>query len=340
MAKLDVWSFEKAVRDAESKSMRRSILLGNGFSIDYDPKTFSYQSLAADAELRGLSVTKKQLFNAVGSQDFEVVVDRLRVAARLARTYGGTLEEARRLRKDARIVRNGLADVLAHRHPRDSLSLSEEEVQCARVFLHGFRDIYTLNYDMLLYWVINRPSARPSIACRDGFWPAEDGLEWSPKHIQRVHYLHGALHYFVEDKRLRKLRYTQHGPIVQEVKSRLRRDEFPLIVTEGSHPEKVKRIRRSSYLRTTLQRFGETQGALFIHGVSMSENDDHVFEKVEAAESKINALYIGIYGTKSGRHARAIMHRSEQMKERRKENGGSNLRIRFYDTATANVWRG
>ena len=330
--------FADAIGDASKRHQRSSVLLGNGFSIDFDP-LFSYVSLMKAAELPKLSVDKEALFAAVDSTIFEVVVERLRTAAWLELLYGGSEDRAERFREDALVVRKGLADVIAALHPNSSQTPSPDEMAHAREFLHPFDEVFTLNYDMLLYWVIMSDSRVPAIPRNDGFQRVGKTMKWEPQASQDVHFLHGALHLHREDGCLFKLNRKQHGPIIRAIRQRLRADKYPLIVTEGSCEEKAGYIRRNSYLRDAHRRFAECDGALFMHGVSISPNDDHIFEKIERPESRIEALYVGIHGGVGGATAESVFRRVEFMRHRRRENGGAKLRTRFYDSASAHVWR-
>jgi hypothetical protein len=340
-----VVTFAEAVADAEARFDDISVLLGNGFSIDYAPTVFAYESLADEAELPALSVDKDALFAALGSSNFEVVIDKLRAAATLQGLYGGETDLADALAADAVVVRNGLADVLMARHPASAGLLSDDEVLHARTFLSHFSRIFTLSYDLLLYWVVNRPTPGTRVPKADGFeWPSwkdNSVLIWKSKpnvSRQRVFFLHGALHYFVEERKVHKMSYG-NGPLVAGLRRRLTRGQYPLVVTEGTRDEKEARIDRSAYLRTGLRRFGELGGAVFIHGVSMSPNDDHVLELLETDSSEVDAIYVGIHGSPRSAGARTLMARAEAIKANREANGGRALRVKFYDTASAQVWR-
>jgi hypothetical protein len=341
-----ILTFDEAIADANRRCDALSVLLGNGFSIAYDSQVFSYDSLAEEATLTGLSIPKEDLFARLHSQNFEVVIDKLNAAAVIQDLYGGDQTLAERMAADAVIVRNGLADVLANRHPHNALSLNDEEVRHAREFLTHFLNIYTLSYDLLLYWVVNRSDIGPFVRRRDGFeypaWNDRSRLIWKRKPTQgeqRVYFLHGALHLFVQDHKLTKLSYNGHGSLVAELRNRLNAGNYPLVVTEGRRDEKEARIERSAYLRTALRRFGALEGALFIHGVSLSPNDDHVLELIETESSNVTALYVGIYGDPATPQARTVIERAKEMKAHRLASGGRPLRLKFYDVSTAKVWR-
>lgn len=338
--------FKDAVSAAKRKYETLSVLLGNGFSIDYDNALFCYESLANEAALDGLSVPKAELFDQLGTRDFESVIEKLRVAASLHELYGGSSGDADRMRHDAAVVRRGLADVLATRHPDTAFNLTDSEVLHARTFLSHFEHLYSLNYDLLLYWVSIRKGLGPSVSKTDGFaYPQPDDhscLVWKSRlnrKPQRVHFLHGALHLFVSGNDLTKLRFKDHGSLVFELRKRLAAGEYPLLVTEGTRAEKEERIARSPYLSTAHRRFGATEGALFLHGFSLSPNDNHVLERIESRASDVTALYVGIHGAVDSRPAREVIARAQEIKRNRAQNEGRRLTVRFYSSSSAHVWR-
>lgn len=339
-------TFDEAVSDAVSFSgSQPTVLLGNGFSIDYDNRIFNYDSLAAQASLSGLSVTKAALFAAAQSNNFETVVDKLQAAADLQDLYkpGGAL--AGRLRSDAAVVRHGLAEALATRHPDKATDVDDDEILHARTFLANFQAIFTVNYDLLLYWAVTRDAVGPFVWQKDGFeWPTwrVGPLIWKrnpTQGAQRIFYLHGALHLFVEDQRLTKLSGFEHGRLISELRQRLNDDKYPLVVTEGTRTEKEAHIEKSAYLRTSHRRFGEVGDSLFIHGMSLSPNDDHILELIETDESEITALYVAVHGDPGTRAARRVIDRAKRIRDERRDGGGAALRLKFYDSTSAHVWR-
>lgn len=340
-----ILTFDEAVSDARKRCDEISVLLGNGFSIDYDPGVFSYDSLADEAILAGLSIDKAALFESLKTSNFESIIDKLRAAASLQRIYGGDEDLAKLLDADARVIRNGLADALAARHPENAQTLTDDQIIHARTFLSHFQNIFTLSYDLLLYWVMNRETPGIYVRRSDGFeWPSmkdKSRVIWKqkPSRRQRVFFLHGALHFFVETKRLTKLHFGYGTSLIEGLRQRLDAGNYPLVVTEGTRIEKEARIDRSAYLRTGLRRFGEIEGALFIHGVSMSPNDEHILEAIEAKASLVQVIYVGIHGGSGSSGSKQLIARSNELKAARKSLGGKQLRVKFYDAASASVWR-
>lgn len=337
-------SFSEVIQDIDSLGLKKCVLLGNGFSIDYDPAIFSYASLAVEARLNGLSVGKNDLFQKLGSSDFEIVVDKLRTSADLLDLHCTDADLADILRKDAVTVQHGLADVLADRHPGHG-SLSEDEVSSAKEFLSNFDQIFTLNYDLLLYWIVNHHCKGARTPKSDGFeWPRpedHDRLIWksNPSTRQKIFYLHGALHMYLERKRVRKLSHPNNGNIISNIRERIENGQYPLIVTEGTADEKRMRISRSAYLRSALSSFADIEGALVVHRLSISQNDAHIFELIESRDSGISTVYIGLHDSWSSTSAKKIRSHIGELQQNRQDAKGAHLKISYYDSKTAHVWR-
>jgi predicted NBD/HSP70 family sugar kinase len=343
----DVITFEEALALDEERIHGRSLLVGNGLSIEWKPDVFRYTSLYDEADLNGLSTSKDALFGALGTHDFERVVEHLKTAADLAELYeAGDPELSGVMRADAQVVRRGLADVLAARHPHHSNELTFAESESARAFLVHFGRIFTVNYDLLLYWVLNAVDGSAHSPRReDGFeWPTANGpryLVWkrsAAKRGQRVFYLHGAFHLYVEDKRLRKLGFRD-GRLMEQVRERLLEGRYPLVVTEGRSDEKLDRIERSAYLTYAHGALEELTGTLFIHGMSLSPNDDHILAKLESKDSQVETLFVGIHGDELSHGAQEVITRARLIKRRREDAGGRRLELHFYDSSSAQVWR-
>lgn len=328
--------FSGAVNEAGELGGDVSLLLGNGFSIDYDAGMFSYSSLAQKADLTDLMVPASDLFGAIDSHDFETLIDYLSTASEFNQLYGGNEEYGRKLLADADVVRGGLASALAASLPNDTYEMDLSHVAFAKRFLARFDQIFTLNYDPLLYWVVNWIEVEPDVCRADGFGRRDGELVWLSDNEQLVHYLHGALHLYEDGDALRKVAYSSRSPIVGKIRQRLLEKKLPLVVTEGRRAQKEARIAKSVYLASAHRRFGRLDGTLFMHGVSMSANDEHVFSKLKSSASGVRRLYISYVGDAVSTTAADRVH---ALVENRKKAGGDPLEASFYDAASAEVWR-
>lgn len=185
------------------------------------------------------------------------------------------------MRKDSELVKRGLVEALTKIHPASGQLIHDDKYRAARQFLSHFGRIFTLNYDVLLYWTVLQDALiPPKVVVKDGFSRFTDGgpLTWNePSHPyqQETFNLHGAMHFYIDDDgRLCKLEYAD-GRIVEQLQSNLAAGRYPLVVTEGSFQDKEARIAQSRYLTYCHTRLSRMKGALFIHGMAMSENDRH-----------------------------------------------------------------
>lgn len=332
-------SFKSALDDAAKHQYPLSILLGNGFSRAFSNE-FGYATLRSVAKMPKLTVSKDKLFRQAGTDDFETVMRNLQQAADLLKLYEPhNTALGRALRADALVVRDGLVETLIAIHPPAAQKIEDEKYRAARKFLSPFKRIFTVNYDLLLYWAVLRQYlSPPSVVVKDGFGRTGEGaLTWSPPNRadeQQIFYLHGAMHLYVEDHRLRKIQVPR-GQMVARLRSNLEAGRYPLVVTEGSSLDKQLRIERSAYLTYCHRRLARSGGALFIHGMAMSDNDQHILDAI--TRSRIEAIYVGLHGDPSVATGN-IRAKAQELAGNRKAKGGRALRVQFYDSGTASAW--
>lgn len=335
-----VW-FRSALADAKRHDYPLSVLLGNGFSRAFSDD-FAYRRLRDVAEMTQLTVAKDKLFDHAASDDFETVIQHLQQSARLIQLYEPKNTSLRRsLLDDAKVVKRGLVDALTAIHPPSAWQIDDEKYRSARQFLSNFARIFTLNYDLLLYWtVLQHKLSPPAVVVRDGFRrPGGGPLTWSNpvrSDEQEIFYLHGAMHYYVEDQRLRKLELSKQN-IIEQLESNLLEGRYPLVVTEGSRDDKEARIARSGYLTYCHRRLARLSGALFIHGMAMSDNDRHILNPIANKSSRIEALYVGLHGGPSTSND-GIRATVRELARKRAKNDGRELSFKFYQSETASVW--
>ena len=252
-----------------------------------------------------LTVAKDQLFDHAASDDFETVIQHLQQSARLVELYDPfNTQLSRAMQDDAEGVKRGLVDALTDIHPPSAPSIDSSKYRSARQFLCHFGRIFTVNYDVLLYWTVRQDKLiPPPVVVKDGFGrPGGGSLVWShPSRTdeQEIFYLHGAMHFYVgDDGRLHKLEVSD-GRIVDQLRTNLRAGRYPLVVTEGSAGNKESRIARSAYLTYCHTRLSRSRGALFIHGMAMSDNDQHILNAIADGPGAIDALYVGLHGDPS-----------------------------------------
>lgn len=342
----DILTFDQAVAASADFAGKPHVLLGNGFSIACRPECFTYDALLDEATFPQASLDVREVFGLLGTSDFEKVIEVLRLAAGLADVYATTDPAlAARLRADAEVVREALAQVLASRHPDKPFDIEESEFLRARQFLSNFERIYTLNYDMLLYWTIMQ-DLEPEVSRNDGFTNPDDEnadyVVWEPYvnyGNQRIFFLHGSLHLYDNGAELAKITWSRTAiPLVDQIRESLAEARYPLIVTEGTSSEKTEKILHHAYLTHAIRSFSGIGGSLFTYGLSLAPNDEHLLRRI--AEGKVKALFVGVYGDPNTQQNADFIQRALALAdERAAANARTPLSVQFFDAESAHVWR-
>lgn len=334
-------SFSAALEDSRS-SRKRHLLLGNGFSIACRPNIFVYRKLFEQADFSKLSPSAKKAFDALGTQDFEKVIKALRDAQAVLATYDAVPPQLMAtLKRDADGLRELLVQTIASSHPEWPGEIEEIEYAACREFIANFDSVYTLNYDLLLYWAQMHTEVGAKPSSDDGFRKPEDDFEaayvtWEPgnSHKQNTWFLHGALHLFDAGTEIQKYTWVNTGiRLIEQISDALRRDYFPIFVAEGTSNEKLIRIRHNDYLAKAYRSFTEIGYALFVYGHSLAKNDEHYLKRIE--RGKLSHLYVGIYGDPNSSANRAIIARAKRMNFLRRR---TPLNVQFFDSSSAKVW--
>lgn len=363
--------FEQALE--ETQTTKRHLLLGNGFSIALFPDRFHYRALLDQVDFAELPEVR-DAFELLGTTDFETVSQALRQAATLLPLYSADQDARNLLVRHSEALKEQLVQAIAGQHPERPGDVEDRQYIACRNFIRHFlgsnriiqpdgrrRDlrgnIYTLNYDLLLYWtllhddpaeVFEDPNEADQIDHDDGFRAPDDApdapyVTWEAEGAadgQRIHYLHGALHLFDVGPDIQKLCWERAGgvPLVEQIRDALAQNRFPLFVSEGDSAAKLSRIRHSGYLQRSLKSFAQvcrTEGSsIFIFGHSLAENDDHVLRFIE--RGKVGRLYVSLFGDPETADNRQVQLRASAIANARNERYP--LRVSFFDAASAQIW--
>lgn len=349
-------TFSDSIEDSKQFS-KRHLLLGNGFSIACRYDIFHYGSLFAQADFSSAPEVAT-VFDALKTQDFEAVIRALENAAQILPAYvsPGTAE-AEKMRDHAALLKEILVQTIAGNHPHIPPDIPDEKFWACRRFLSHFLSgnkagsVFTLNYDLLLYWTLmhgDMPFDHPlNLSTNDGFGndeedPTADYVVWHGEtnpHSACVLFLHGALHLFDAGKDILKYTWIRKGiPLIDQIRTELSNNAFPLFVSEGTSVQKRTKIRHNAYLYQCFKQFtvnmNQGQHCLFIFGHSLAENDDHILTRI--ARGRIKKLYVGIYGDPLSAVNQDIITRANGLAIHRHERWA--LEVAFYDAESANVW--
>ncbi|MBZ0119756.1 MAG: DUF4917 family protein [Sandaracinaceae bacterium] len=323
----------EAVRKQLGK--KPTLLLGNGFSIAFSG-AFGYKRLYDEAKKEGIGRHAEACFDHFGTVDFEHVLRLLGDAQWIGTEYGW--QETKVLEADAQAVRNALATAVTAPHPERGKEMPTDRLAAAQKFLQAYRRVFTLNYDLLLYWSILRGAQAELLD--DGFRPRNGALVfqgWDRE--RRLYYLHGALHLFRSGIATGKHSWSQSREALSEaVRSQIEQGNHPLIVAEGASEKKIERIRESPYLNACFTELGATASRLVTLGVSFSEQDEHVAEAI-AENTGIRTVFVGVHGGLDSADGTALVARVKRLSERRGQlHPKKPLHLHYFDSATAKVW--
>jgi len=320
----DVISFQAAIE--ATKGEDRALLIGNGFSAQY----FNYTDLLAKSGLEpGTPI--RNVFEILETVDFEAVVRSIEDAAIVERAYGNDAHSDE-LEADAQKVREALVSAINDTHPMHREDL---EYESSSAFLGHFQEVFTLNYDLLLYWVNLEKGL-----LNDGFGLGgviDSGRfrgPFKPDAHCHIYNLHGGLHLFqTRTGEVFKALHTGDGVVATITHSIAVKKRLPLYVAEGTSKAKVRKINSNSYLRHCIDKLRENSASIFIFGHSADPNDAHIYHAIFGSKAK--HVYFGIFQPNADK-IKAV----DAELAKYKKLGGDDVPYSFFDSETSHVWDG
>lgn len=331
---------------------KRFLLLGNGFSMAYNYQRFSFTSLLESAVDKGLIKETSPIyavFKEFDTKDFEEVVKLLETSVTVLKQYGAISPEYEELiLSDSLALKNYLVDVITNNHPEKITEIPDEEFMNSAKFIKEYDKVYTLNYDLLLYWTtmklqsfLNDKSIESStLKIQDGFHdPHENSTEYVVYRNDSmpfdVSYLHGALHIYDKKSEIIKNTYSRTEKTLKEqTLENLEKDIYPIFVSEGSSEQKYTKIIHNAYLNhcyKSLSSIGakKKDDSLIIFGTLIKRNDAHIRQAI--LKNNVSQIYIGVCSDEE------VKEFDDFIAEIKKQN--LNKEVYFYDYRTATVWR-
>ena len=329
-------TFDDCLKIAEKFSKIKHLLLGNGFSIAYDSSVFNYASLY-DKSKEKLSERIISLFNEYKTCDFETVIKNLQSALHILSVYKiNNPVKKEEIEADIKKLKDQLINVLTETHPESPEWVGEDKLIGCSNFLSSFERIYTLNYDLLLYWSILKNTSKKNRS--DGFRQSiekESIVTWNinEDHNQNIFYLHGALHLFNSYNELEKLTWTRTViKLKKQITEKINNDTYPLVITGATSQEKMAKIKESAYLHRGLKSLHSIMGNLFVYGHSLDMNDEHIYASLSP---KLDNIFISLYGDIESKNNQTIINNAEIIKEK------YNLKaqVYFYNAKSISIWQ-
>jgi len=344
-------TYSQVLEYLETEKRKKHLLLGNGFSIAYDSKIFSYNALSEFIETTG-DVLVTKLFEKLNTKNFEAIMQQLDNFCEIAQVLSDDPNLVPRINQASEKLKHSLIDAVKTLHPEQVFNVTEEQSRSCMAFLQEYLSkdgfVFSTNYDLLLYWVLMRNKAEN--AC-DGFGrdlesDLDAGVYIGPENLQyselrwgkhkgsmKVFHLHGTLPFFDTGVHVVKVQYDNEHYLLANVKKRIEEKEYPIFVTAGSGQEKLVHIMHNKYLAHCYESLSNIKGSLIVFGFSFGESDSHIIDAINIAArggreggDRLRSVYIGV---------------NSDIGLKRLANLRSKFRckVNYYNARTANIWR-
>lgn len=320
-------TYDEFLRETDGK--QRTLLIGNGFSracpVGVD---FAFGSLLERAGFRDDGQIKS-LFNHLSTVDFEEVLHSLHAAAATSRIYDEA-DFAEQLDEEANLVRKGLLTAIRAVHPERGDDIPRVSLERTGALFAQFESIFSLNYDLLTYWVLLEDGVRNRLG--DGFRLRHGRLIFAEPDETHVWFLHGALHLFeTPDGELLKVRRSSEpeGTIISAIENMIEEQaKVPFYIAEGRSERKREKIASNYYTRCAYRALERRGGVLLVMGSKLGPTDQHVVDAVN--ESPISSVYVALYEPERNRRQRELEFRQKFEPE--------GIEVGFVDGGTVPIW--
>jgi hypothetical protein len=296
-----------------------SLVAGNGLSIAVSP-TFAYTSLY---NVAGLTVAEEQIFTALGTQNFELVLDYLRIARVVCQQLHGG---GPAVTQQYTAIRTKLVAAV-NAHHVDWAAVPNADLTRICTALQHHRNVWTTSYDLIIYWaMMSHPS--PTQAFADAFWNNPfDSADAEPnnQNATRVWWPHGALHlHRLPDGSTEKQQHRPGSPLLSLLNTPYKGSDLPLFVSEGTAADKLRAIRGSDYLNYAYTELAKSSGPLVVFGQRLdAQFEQHIIDAINRHPHRTIAY--GVWATNQP-DANFEVARIQQLFPQ--------ANLRFYDSST------
>lgn len=341
MPDYSIYEFNELVTDQELGNA--TLILGDGASMAVS-SSFSYTNLFGKACNDSiLNQTSKNLFETLQTTDFELVMNKLRQAYIINEVLQLDTDNVALHTYDN--IRQSLIKTIKEIHVQYADAIFQ--IDNIRKFLEKFKTVISLNYDLLIYWAIMASNDRKPYKMKDCFTNHIDGnlgFEYDIEKLREpynggpdptlVFYPHGNLILASnENNDELKIRINNNTNLFDAIGEKWKQKYVPLFVSEGSSEQKLKAIRRSTYLNFVYENvLSHLEPTVIIYGWKLAEQEQHLIKKI-FSNNKISNVYISMY---LGSNPEPIDEQKRIASMLKRENRTMN--IKFFDAASKNCW--
>lgn len=309
-----------------------SLIIGNGASIAVHPG-FGYSSLFASATEHGhITESVARIFKQFGTEDFELVLRQLWQAMLVNRALeisDGKVEAAYQQ------VRTALIATIRVTHV--TYDDARPHLEPIYRFLQQFKTIFSLNYDLILYWATRSSEDAIGKWFKDCFVRGafnDDNWQDMREPYGRAA---GATLFFYPHGNLVLTRTLDGGEskvsagfnnLLESILTQWEDESVvPLFVCEGTADHKKRSIESSPYLHRVFREVMPEMGeSLVVYGWGLAEQDRHLLDQIKKRPPQ--RVAVSVYGDNA-----TFMREAEE-----KLQGAGVGRIIFFDATSPGCW--
>lgn len=318
----------------------KNIILGNGFGIAYDhafgESNFSWNTLSELCEID----TESPLYALIKDSnfDFELAHQKLNGACEVLAKYRDNDSLIEKYFGEIQSLREQLIIAVTKSHPASFATLEEsrkdevkKSVTNCRNFISKFDNVFSLNYDLLLYWVRCYEGDYLGV---DSFSNINGDLLFSETDDANIFFPHGALFLTRHGISAEKTRNNNFCPILERTINKIRFGTFPMCISEGTGAQKKKAISNNEYLSFCYNMIMRSGGTFFTFGCSfMDGKDDHIIEAM--LRSPAERIVVGEYNPTEETYHR-LSHAFASVQN--KQGARTPKKVQIADTSNVCVW--
>jgi hypothetical protein len=319
------------------------LLMGNGASIAIHQE-LSYSSLykqACESELLNSKI--QNLFKYFHTDNFEILL-KLLLHAKL-------INESLKIKEDETAkayqeIKQALVKTVVSVHPTHDL------IKCylspMADFMKPFKRVFSLNYDLLVYWAMLTGNDKYGLWFKDGFTQENGSFDLDYQRLFKpyanvkgstfVFYPHGSL-FLATDLFGNEVKVCNSNSsyLIEAILDRWgdgsnKNDRIPLFVSEGSSPEKLMRIKRSSYLNRIYENeLSNLEETLVIYGWSFDKQDKHILDSL--TKKNLDSIAISVH---KGKEWESKCNEIQQ--KLKKYKSLKNCKLKFFDAESNDCW--
>ena len=247
-------------------------------------------------------------------------MEKVSSSSRIVRCLKDCNQVSKRLNTISSELRTGIIEAVNNLQPSTIYEIEDTKRDKAAEKLSLFDKVFTVNYDLLLYWIIIHSNVHPS---KGKYWKKwVDGFahqlsqnfvkgvqdvkvgRWLSKYIskgQNVFFLHGAVHLFEDSQRdnIFKVKYRkpdkekQGVKVLDQVNRLIENKYYPTFIAEGEYAQKRAEIYKCDYLKACFEALESLTGNLVTFGWGITEPDLHIIDQL--FKSDLSEIYVGIF---------------------------------------------